>query len=968
MKLCQSLTKLSIYFLVSGITSFSSLLGGEALAYQVVPNRASLPIFTPALAERAVEKLVLANGLQVYLISDPGVDQSAAGLAVNVGSWEDLKEYPGTAHFLEHMLFMGTKAYPNESEYMQYIHEHSGAVNAFTAPDRTVYMFSINNDAFEGAVDRFSHFFIDPLLSPQCINRELHAVDQEHAKNIEHDGRRQLMVFKESGNPDHPNSRFSTGNAQTLSSMPQATLKHWYETHYSADRMYLCMISPLPLAEMRELAVDHFSQVPKINLPVTEISQEMASAQQKGHMIFIKPVKDLKQLSLLWEVSPEFAQDMDRKAPFLVASVLGNEGKASLSSVLKGEKIAESVEVSCDRSSKKSLLFSIDITLTEQGLKKVDLVITRVFEALARLKKEGVPPYLFNEIQQMSKLDYQFQSRDDAFDAITRITAEMPYENLASYPEKTKIPFQYDPAFIQRFLNSLRAENCIYMVLADPAKTKITTDRTEKWMKAEYTIKPVSKERMGYWNSIAVNPAILLPNANPYIPTNLSLVPHPQGALATPILLSSGKGHTAYFAIDTRYKVPEVALSFCFRSPLLVQTAQSQALCDLYLRAFSEKLSSSLSQASSAGLQLSLRSDGLKLMLSLQGYSDKAPLFLEEVFAALPQVQISPEEFEIYKSSIAVDYDNVSKELPVRQAMQQMNGILFEQPSAQDKLGAIRALSYETFNRFSADLFKKIYTEAFLYGNLSYEGADDLFANLQKKLPSTPYERTEQAKRKIFVFNESNNPCQIVEAIQRQGSGALLLLQEGGFTFPKRAVQQVLGYALSDAFYDTLRTKQQTAYMASAWNSEEERQLLQFFAVQSSTHSAQDLLGRFELFLEGFRKDLKGQITEGRFESIRSNLITLLKMPPENMAGMAQLLNMLAFDYQDFHWIDKRISSLKALSYEDFCLVAEQFLSRSHPRRLAILMQGSLPQEHQFQYKVITKDSLSNMGAFQTVR
>ena len=45
----------------------------------------------------------------------------------------------------------------------------------------------------------------------------MHAVDQEFAKNIENDLWREYMVFKETGNPDHPNARFSIGNSETLS-------------------------------------------------------------------------------------------------------------------------------------------------------------------------------------------------------------------------------------------------------------------------------------------------------------------------------------------------------------------------------------------------------------------------------------------------------------------------------------------------------------------------------------------------------------------------------------------------------------------------------------------------------------------------------------------------------------------------------------------------------------------------------
>ena len=99
-------------------------------SYEKVEDQCTLKILTPTLSERKTAKIRLANGLEAYLISDPGVHESSAALAVEAGSWQDPKEYPGMAHFLEHMLFMGTKAYPNEKEYMQYIRDHGGNVNA----------------------------------------------------------------------------------------------------------------------------------------------------------------------------------------------------------------------------------------------------------------------------------------------------------------------------------------------------------------------------------------------------------------------------------------------------------------------------------------------------------------------------------------------------------------------------------------------------------------------------------------------------------------------------------------------------------------------------------------------------------------------------------------------------------------------------------------------------------------------
>ena len=260
------------------------------------------------------------------------------------------------------------------------------------------------------------------------------------------------------------------------------------------------------------------------------------------------------------------------------------------------------------------------------------------------------------------------------------------------------------------------------------------------------------------------------------------------------------------------------------------------------------------------------------------------------------------------------------------------------------------------------------YTEGMLYGNIAKQDAHALWNNLNTGLASQPFAHSEHLKKKVLVLSEKYGPYKIVQSTDRQGSGVLLLLQEGSFSFERKAIQQVLGYALSDAFFDTLRTKQQTAYIAKAWNTEEERQLLQFFAVQSSTHSPTDLLARFELFLEGFDKNLNIQVPEDRFESIRATLITLLKMPPENMPGMATLLDQLAFEYHDFNWIDKRIESMKELNYEKFCQVSHQLLSRTNPRRLAILMEGVITPENDFHYELITKEDINSLGSFFSVR
>jgi insulysin len=63
----------------------------------------------PKIDVRQYRGVRLSNGLRVLLISDPKTDKGAAALDVNVGSLSDPPQLQGLAHFLEHMLFLGTE-------------------------------------------------------------------------------------------------------------------------------------------------------------------------------------------------------------------------------------------------------------------------------------------------------------------------------------------------------------------------------------------------------------------------------------------------------------------------------------------------------------------------------------------------------------------------------------------------------------------------------------------------------------------------------------------------------------------------------------------------------------------------------------------------------------------------------------------------------------------------------------------
>ena len=94
--------------------------------------------------------------MKCILIKDPSTNKSSASLNLQVGTALDPRPMYGTAHFVEHMLFLGTEKYPGESEYADFMQKVGGRKNAFTTLTNTNFHFDCAGPAFSEALDRFA--------------------------------------------------------------------------------------------------------------------------------------------------------------------------------------------------------------------------------------------------------------------------------------------------------------------------------------------------------------------------------------------------------------------------------------------------------------------------------------------------------------------------------------------------------------------------------------------------------------------------------------------------------------------------------------------------------------------------------------------------------------------------------------------------------------------------------------------
>ena len=115
----------------------------------------------------------LPNNLRCLLVQDADLEKSAACLQVNVGNLHDPPHAQGLAHFLEHMLFLGTRKFPEENHYSKLVQGNGGQKNAATGEDYTYYYFDVKEGTFPEAVDVFSQFFKEPLFTEAATEREM---------------------------------------------------------------------------------------------------------------------------------------------------------------------------------------------------------------------------------------------------------------------------------------------------------------------------------------------------------------------------------------------------------------------------------------------------------------------------------------------------------------------------------------------------------------------------------------------------------------------------------------------------------------------------------------------------------------------------------------------------------------------------------------------------------------------------
>ena len=358
--------------------------------------------------------LTLDNGLRVLLVHNKETEKCAAALAVNVGHFNDPADRQGLAHFLEHMLFLGTEKYPEGSEYQKFISQYGGCNNAWTATEHTCFYFDIHHQYFTEALDRFSQFFITPLLADDFIIKERKNIEAEFKLKLKDDIRRLYDVHKETINQRHPFSKFSVGNVDTLADRNGESIskevKDFFNQYYQASYMTLAIEGPQPLEELAHLAKEMFSEIKNNESTLTTITEPLYLPEHQSIYINVKPVKNDHQLiiSFAMESIDQFYRD---KPESILTYLIGHEGAGSILAILKQKQWAMALTAGSGINGSNFKDFNISISLTELGESCIDEIISIVFSYIGLLKSEKLPLFYYQEKQAIAELSFTYHEK-----------------------------------------------------------------------------------------------------------------------------------------------------------------------------------------------------------------------------------------------------------------------------------------------------------------------------------------------------------------------------------------------------------------------------------------------------------------------------------------------------------------------------------------------------------------------------
>ncbi|XP_074858420.1 nardilysin-like [Carettochelys insculpta] len=750
---------------------------------------------------------------------------SAAALCIAVGSFCDPEDLPGLAHFLEHMVFMGSLKYPDENGFDKFLKKHGGSDNASTDCEQTVFRFDIQRKYFKEALDRWAQFFIHPLMVRDAIDREVEAVDSEYQLARSCDANRRELLLGSLARLGHPMKKFFWGNAETLKHEPKTSnidiytrLRDFWQCYYSAHYMNLVVQSKETLDTLEKWVKEIFSQIPNNGLPKPNFGHltDPFDTPEFYRLYRVVPVRSVHSLSIAWGLPPQ-ERHYRVKPLHYISWLVGHEGKGSALSFLRKKFWALALyggngETGFEQNSTYSI-FSISVTLTDEGYEHFYEVAHVVFQYLKMLQKRGPEKRIWEEIQKIEANEFYFQDQADPIDYVESLCENMHIFCKEDFLTGNQLLLEYKPEIIADVLNQLcplRA-NLVLLSAANERKCHLK----ERWFGTQYSVEGIDKHWSNLWASdFQLNQDLHLPEENKYIATDFSLKASDCPNMEHPVKILSTQHACVWYKKDNKFKIPKAYIHFHLISPLIQQSTKSVVLFETFVNILSHNLAELAYEADVAQLEYKLISGEHGLVIRVKGFNHKLPLLFQLIIDHLSDFSFTPAVFEMITEQLKKTYFNIL--IKPEMLAKDVFSLILEDgkwPLIDRYRRLKKGLYPESLSSFVNGFKSHLYVEGLVQGNFTSREAKDFLNYIVLKLQFSPLPHPCPVQFRVVDLPNTHLLCK-VKTLNRgdTNSEVTVYYQSGARSLRDYTLMELLVMHMEEPCFDFLRTKQTLGY------------------------------------------------------------------------------------------------------------------------------------------------------------
>ncbi len=346
--------------------------------------------------------LKFSNGLTLILQTMSTVDSVAVYVAVGAGSRYETKETAGLAHFLEHMLFEGTKTLPTSKDVAEYIECVGGRSGAWTDKEYVTYNAKVPKQHLATAFSYLADILFNSTLNDKAIEKEKRIVMEELKRKTDNpEVEIWDLWFEWVWGKNQALGRSTLGDQATIQRVTKQKLQNYMKKLYYPANMTIAVVGNFFLQEAETYAFKYFGQKQEKRMPTLK---KINVIPKKIHTKIVRT--DAQQVQLILGFVTNISYMHKDRFPLRLISDIFNAGVSSR----LFHKLIYELGIAYSAGAQSWVFTDVGLFYTYGGFsaENVEIAIRAILEELRKLKEEKISEQELRETKEKGKANISF--------------------------------------------------------------------------------------------------------------------------------------------------------------------------------------------------------------------------------------------------------------------------------------------------------------------------------------------------------------------------------------------------------------------------------------------------------------------------------------------------------------------------------------------------------------------------------